>query len=264
MKLCFWSNEMVCSSIDEYDVRLEGHEWHDAPEDYSKDKIYRLTAGQVEEVPVVEYDPSRLRVHRVLPMSQDPLISDFTILGFRKIAPYYDRGIKYKAEYKCADKDELIVEKIFTDIRDPVTGRLTDLQILFNYYCEDGTVGLSKTELAKSYNKAQAETEERKRRERSLDFLISEARHTPLEPIMNAIINHYHDEQLLYKEKGSSEFADALNSETDPTISSYLSIKVPFTADPLNYEVPIKEATLYQLRAIDEATLLTFVTPIGV
>ena len=263
MRLCFWNNDQVCAAASDYDVKLLGHEWHDAPVDYDPTKIYRLSAGVVEEVPVVEYDPKRLRIYRVLPMSFDPLISDFTILGFRKIAPYYDRGIKYKAEYKCADKDELIVTKSFTDIRDPVTGRLTDLQILFEYYCEDGTVGLSKTEIAKSYNKAQAETEERKRRERSLDFLMSEARHTALEPIMDVVIEHYHTEQLLYKEKGSSQFADAMIAETDPTISAYLAIQVPFTSDPENYTVSIIDATLYQLRAIDEATLLSRLTYIG-
>ena len=263
MKLCFWNNEMIVASANEYDVKLFGHVWKEAPVDYNKDKVYRLVNDVITEIPVVEYDPKRLRVFRVLPMNLDPLISDFTILGFRKIAPYYDRGIKYQADYKCADKDELIVTKKFTDIRDPITGRLTDLQILFEYYCEDGTIGLTKTELAKSYNKAQAETEERKRRERAIDFLVSEARHTPLEPIMEAIINHFHEEQLRYKEKGGTIFADAIKAETDPTINGYLDILVPFTSDPDNFQIPIREATLYQLWDIDEATLVQSLVPVG-
>lgn len=252
---------MVCSSEADYDVKLFGHQWLDAPEDYDHTKMYKLVSGEVEEVPVVDYDPKRLRVHRVLPSSNNPLISDFTILGFRKVAPYYDRGIKYKAEYKCTDKDEVIVEKIFTDIRDTSTGRLTDLQVLFNFYCEDGTIGLSKTEVVKSYNKAQAETEERKRRERALDFLISEARHTALEPVMDALIFHYHNDIVLYKEKASPSFAAAINAETDPTIQAYLEIRVPFSADPLNYTIPVKESILYQIHALDEAGLLASLLP---
>lgn len=262
MRLCFWNDNFICASQAEYDVKLHGHVWLDAPVDYDPSKMYKLVLGVIEEIPVSVYDPKRLRVHRVLPMGNDPLISDFTILGFRKIAPYYDRGVKYKAVYKCATHDEVIVEKVFTDIRDSVTGVLTDLQILFNFYCEDGTIGASKTEISKSYNAAQAETEERKRRERAIDFLISEARHTPLEPLMDAIFSHYQNEQLFYKEKASTSFADAINAETDPTMLDYLATQVPFSSDPTNYTIDIKSAILYQIHNIDEAQLLANLNPI--
>ena len=263
MKLCFWNGEMICASNVEYNVNLPGHQWFDAPIDYDSSKVYKYEDSQIQEVPIIEYDPKRLRVHRVLPMNMDPLISDFTILGFKKMAPHYDRGRKIKAEYKCVLKDELIVEKIFTDIRDPGTGRLTDLQVLFNWYAEDGTIELSKTETVKTFNKAQSETMERNRRERSLDFLISEGRGTAIEPIMDILFAHYHDEQLVFKEKGNSNFADAINNETDPTINGYLDIRVPFASDPLNYDVPIRESILYQIKAIDEAALMAVVQPIG-
>lgn len=202
-----------------------------------------------------------LRVHRVLPKDSDPLISDFSILGFRKMAPYYDRGRKDRAIYMCVTKEEIIVEKVFRDIRDE-SGRLTDLEITFNWYRDDDTIGLTKTEIAKSFNKAESKTEERKRRERQLDFLLAEGEGSAAEPILDDIFAHYYDQILHYKEDGSSVLADALNNEQDSQISFYLTIRVPFSADPENFTVPIKEAILYQIGALDEAGLMTSLQPV--
>ena len=203
-----------------------------------------------DEVPAKE-----LRVFRVLDINLDPLTSDFTILGFRKIAPHYDRGRKVKAEYKCVQYDDLVVEKIFRDIRDPQTGRLTDLEVTFNWYCEDGTIGLTKTEIVKELNKSQAETVERKRRARAIDFLVSEARYTANEAYINILMDHYDSEITKFISKNSSQFNDALNAETDPTILTILSARVPFASDH-TYTVPIKESIQYQIGALGEASLL--------
>ncbi len=203
---------------------------------------------------------SPLRVFRALPKDLDPLTSDFTILGFRKKAPHYDRGRKVRAEYWCVDKDEVIVEKIFDDIRDEENGRLTDLQVTFNWYDEDGNIGLSKTEIVKELNKAQSETIERQRRERSIDFLISEARYTPNEPYVTMLMLHYETEINHFKTKAADDFASALNNETDPTILAILSARVPFASNN-DYTVPIKESILYQIGALDEASLLQTLEP---
>lgn len=205
----------------------------------------------------------KLRVFRVLPENLNPLISDFTILGFSKRAPYYDRGRKIKAEYYCPTRNELIVQKIFKDIRNETTGRLEALEITFNWFCEDGTLGLTKTEKVKEFNKAQSETEERKRRERSIDFLVSEAKYTPLESVMEALLSAYDSEVIRYKEKGNSDFANAIKSETNTKLLEYLNLKVPFSADPDKYEVPVKEAVLYQLYAITEQELMSSLEPIS-
>lgn len=260
MKLCFWNGELICSSDQERDIGLPGHQWFDAPADYSIDKVYKYEDSQIQEVPVADHDPKRLRVYRVLPESQDALISDFTILGFRKVAPHYDRGRKIKAQYKCVDKDELIVEKIFTDVRDSSTGRLTGIQVLFNWYCEDNTIGASKTETVKLFNKAQAETEERKRRERSIDFLISEARYTENEPYVTMLMLHYETQINHFKSKAADDFNTAMNNETDPTILAILASRVPFASDN-SYTVPIKESIQYQIGSLDEAGLLATLAP---
>ena len=197
-----------------------------------------------------------LRIFRALPKSSDPLISDFSILGFRKRAPHYDRGRKIKAEYWCVNKDEVIVEKIFNDVRDPVTGRLTALEITFNWYNENNEIGLTKTEIVKELNKAQAETIERQRRERSIDFLMSEARYTPNEPYITMLMLHYETQINHFKSKAADDFAQALETETDPTINAILGSRVPFASNHM-YTVPIKESILYQIGELDEAGLLT-------
>ena len=79
---------------------------------------------------------------------------------------------------------------------------------------------------------------------------------------MDALISHYHAEQLLYKEKGSPDFATAIIGETDPTILSYLSTQVPFTSNPTQYTVSIKNSILYQLHSIDESQLIASLVPI--
>lgn len=225
MKLCFWNNNQICASTETRDIGLPGHIWVDAPADYSLDKVYKYIDSKIEEIPISEYDPTRLRVHRVLPLGLDPLISDFTILGFRKISPSYDRGKKIKAEYKCVDKDELIVEKIFQDVRDE-KGILTGLQITFNWYSEDNVVRASKTEIVKEFNKFEAETEERKRRYRQFDYLRASVKGTPNEPYIGMLIHHYQLQIDAYKNDGLPDFNDAMLAETDPTISAILSAPI--------------------------------------
>lgn len=226
MKICFWNNEQLCSAAVAYDVGLPGHVWHDAPVDYDENKYYKLNDGEVEETLVAEYDPKRLRVHRSLPQTLNPLISDFSILGFRKMSPSYDRGKKIRAEYKCIDKDEMVVEKIFTDLRDQ-NGILTGLQVTFNWYAEDGTIELSKTDEVKQYNKYEAETEERKRRYRQFDYLRASAKGTPNEPYIAMIINHYSVQISKYQDDGLTILNDDMIAETDPTISAILAAAVP-------------------------------------
>jgi len=205
-----------------------------------------------------EVPAKQLRVFRSLDFDKDPLTSDFSILGFRKKAPHYDRGRKTKAEYHCAINDDMIVEKIFSDILE--NGKLSKLQIEFRWFCEDGTIGLTKTEIVEDYSKAKAKTVLRERRERSIDFLISEGEDTPVEPIMNALISHYENVKDDYIKYGNDSFANAILNETDPTMNGYLDIRVPFTSDN-NFNVPIRESILYQIGSLDEAGLLATLQP---
>lgn len=183
-----------------------------------------------------------LRISRRLPKRLDPLIHDFSILGFNKESPRYDRGRKQSASYK--DADDTVVTKTFSDIRDS-NGLLTAVSVLFEWFNEDGTLGLSKTEVVKNYNKYEAETEERKRRERQLDYLIAGAKGTPAEPHINTLFGHYHEQQLRYKESGSSDLDDAIDAETDSTILGILDISLPRVDDP-NKNITVRQSIKYQ------------------
>lgn len=164
-----------------------------------------------------------LRVHRVMPLDSDPLITDFTILGFRKESPSYDRGRKTQSRYLCLSTTEEIVVKTFSDVRD-VQGTLSGLQVEFKYYDESGAVALTKTEIVKNYNKYEAQTEERKRRERQLDYMIASGKNTPIEPYIDIIFGHYAIQEQQYRTHGSSHLADAIKNETDQNILGILGI----------------------------------------
>ena len=120
----------------------------------------------------------------------------------------------------------LAVEKIFSDIIDPNDGSLVGIAINFVWYDHDGNIGESKTETTVSLNKYAAATELRKRRGRQIDYLVAGAIGTPLEPYVNMIFEHYYEEALKYREKGTSEFADAINNETNAQILGLLGIEV--------------------------------------
>lgn len=197
-----------------------------------------------------EVEETALRVFRVLHPILNALTSDFTILGFKKESPNYHLGRKVRSQYTCPTSQDIIIVKTFTDILDD-TGTLSQLQVTFDFYNEKGEVGLSKTEIVKKYNKAEAKTEQRKRRSRQIDFLEAGAEGTLIEPYVDAIIHHYATEIQLYKEHGSKDFENAILSEDDIYISSYLQIEVPRLDDP-STKISIKNSILYQLTGVLE------------
>lgn len=228
MKICFWNGEQICVASEEYDIRLPSAVWLDVPVDYDSSKVYKLEDGVITEVLLSEHNPTRLRVHRILSEDIDPLISDFSILGFRKSSPSYSRGKKLYAKYMCTEKEEIIVDKIFQDIRDE-HGTLTGLSVTFNWYAEDNVIRASKTELVKSFNKYEAETEERKRRYRQFDYLKASVKGTPSEPYVAVIINHFSIEINKYQNDGlldlEQSMLDVINTDLSTlTASEQLNI----------------------------------------
>jgi len=143
--------------------------------------------------------PSNLRIFRVLDPEVNPLIHDFTILGFRKMSPTYERGRK--------------------------TSSLYMLQVTFNWYDEENQITLTKTEIVKSFNKYEAQTEERKRRERQLDYMIASGKDTPIEPHIDTIFKHYSYQEQQYRTHGALDLAVDMKAETDPTILGILNIQ---------------------------------------
>ena len=195
---------------------------------YCNSELSETEKNEIESILLAHdgTETAKLRVHRVLPEDLDPLINDFTILGFRKESPSYDRGRKTQARYMCIEKEEEIVVKTFKDIRDE-SGILIALEIEFKFFDEDGKIALRKTEIAKKFNKFEAETEERKRRYKQFDYLRASVKGTTLEPHLGALIRHYSKEITEYQDDGLMGLNDAMISETDPTIAYILQVQVP-------------------------------------
>lgn len=171
------------------------------------------------------YQEYPLRIYRAVSEEYDhdyiKTQVDFSLLGFRKMSPSYDRGKKTRALYKCVNKDEVIVEKIFNDIRDE-NGILKALSVTFNWYDEDDKIALSKTEEVKQYNIFEAETEERKRRYRQFDYLRASVKGTPYEPYIGVLIGHYQLQIDAYKNDGLLQLNTDMTTESDPNISAIL------------------------------------------
>jgi len=220
-----------------------------------------LDQAIIDHVPVEEFP---LRIYRAVSKNytHDYIMNevDFSILGFRKMSPYYDRGRKRSAEYWCADKDEIIVRKTFSDVLDE-NGKLIELKVLFEWFKENGEVGLSKTQIVERYSKSKARTVLRERRYRAMDFLESEAEGTPLEPIMEYLTTLFHNEIEKWKSHNSDVFKEALFNTTDPTAQAYLNIQVPLTSMP-HLQTKIINSILFQINELTEQEFMATVTPV--
>lgn len=216
--------------------------WVDAPAGWSKEKRYKLVDGSPVELNTAEFAPKRLLIHRIIPEAQDVTNADFTIIGLRKDSPHYDRGRKLYAEYLCPEDDRLVVRKTFSDVME--SGLVTGIQVHFEWFCEDGTVGVEKTEVVKSFNKYEAATEMRKRRGRSIDYLVAGAAGTPIEPYLDFLFDRYYTEVEKFKSKDNTSLVAAIAGETDPTTLAYLAIEI--TSDAYGV-MTVKDMILYQV-----------------
>lgn len=205
-------------------TELEGLIWKDAPVGFDSSISFALLDGDVITVEPLSNEVDRLnskklRVHRVLNDWSDPLTSDFTILGFEKESPSYDRGRKTKAQYKDIATGEIVVEKIFSDVFHETEDRVKALSVTFNFYSEDGSIGSTKTEEVKKYNKFESETLERGRRYRQFDYLRASVKGTAHEPYIAIITEYFKNSIEAYKDNGIL----TLNSEMINTLTIDLS-----------------------------------------
>jgi len=105
-------------------------------------------------------------------------------------------------------------------------GQLVGIEIVFTWYDLEGNVKITKAERAVTFNKYSALTEQRKRRERAVDYLVAGSVGTPLESYVTLIFDHYRIQIQTFISTGSTVFQDAIQSEEDPQISQLLGIEV--------------------------------------
>ena len=179
-----------------------------------------LGEGQIINSRGNSVDKNDLKIFRVLQPQLNPLNSDFTILGLKKISPDYDKGRKTSAKYM--DNDEIVVEKVFSDVVDE-SGLLIGLEITFNFYTEEGVVGESKTEIVKHYNTTEAEEEYEKRRRRQIRFLKAAAKSKPgFGPYVDLLFAHFSQQIEAYKDPGTNDFKISMENEADATMRTIL------------------------------------------
>lgn len=149
--------------------------------------------------------------------------TDYSVFLLRE-SPVFTKGRKTYSEYKDPDTLELIVKVTYEDRYEAMTGNLIGIDRVIDWYDSEGLVGLSKSAYS-PMNKAEAANEKRARRIRSIDYLKSAGKDTPIEPYMDAIFTHYEDVVRFWYDMGGTGVADAVAAETDPTILAYLAIE---------------------------------------
>ena len=191
----------------------------DTVDEFLVDEIEQLIkAGTLER----EWAPTDLVLFRLVGEQPNYQQIDFSLLGLRKESPSYSLGRKTESSYFHGEK--LCVRKVFEDV--VVDDDLTGLEIIFEYYDNAGNVGSAKRETAVTYNKFQAQTVIRSRRQRIIDYLVAGAKDTPIEVYIDQIFDKYFDEVQRFVAKGTGEFRTALENEDDPTLSFILGLDV--------------------------------------
>lgn len=117
----------------------------------------------------------------------------------------------------------------FTDIVEG--GILTSVSALVEVCNDDGTVEYSKTEIQKINN---LEKFMIARYNRAYTYLRNSSKGTPIEGLINAILEHYQSEISAWLLGDPQKFIDAKNNETDPTIVAYLETVIDGASKTVN------------------------------
>lgn len=197
--------------------------------------------------------PKVLRAYTdILPSYEQIKRDSLKYLGFRKQSPRYNRGRIDSIDWWCGVEDELVVKEIFTDI--PTEDKGFKVQITMSYYAEDGSISTEKTFINKTFNKYEAETEYRERRERQFDYLQASARGTQIEPYINIIMTHYQNEIHNYKQSKDMSIHSSMENETEQSIINILEIVVPRNDIP-EKGISIRNSIYHQIGVLEIESL---------
>lgn len=140
-------------------------------------------------------------------MSYDPCIHslDFTLIGLVNKSPNYGlKGIKIDNTY-CNDADEVVVKKSFDYVA-------TGVNLLFEWYKHDGTVGVSKSQF-KPLNVVEIHKIEKANRDRTISYLHAAAIGTPIEMHVTEVLKHYKEEIDLFIYNNTDDLINAVMAE---------------------------------------------------
>ena len=169
-----------------------------------------------------QVEPEFLRIWRVQPFGVEIRISDFRLLGLRKVRGPRASGRKTWTRYFHGQ--DLVVEILFSDVLDGT--RLTGVSAIFNWYRENGAIGETKTELTERFTPSERQAKLRKRRERAVQDVFNKA---DTRSEISDVLGHYMSELAQFEKFGVSRIRQAMNNEADPSIVAALDKK--YSAD---------------------------------
>ena len=166
--------------------------------------------------------PDTLRLTRITKIDEPRLkYKNYRLLGLHKGSPVIEKG-RYISRTYYEDEAETIEVVIESYIDVFENGSLVRVDCQIDWINNDGSVGMTRL-IKKKKSKYQAGKILKARREAQIDYLIEGAKGTPAEPLVTGIFEHYSKQINEYEKVVNSVLADAINAETDPTISAYLN-----------------------------------------
>ena len=173
------------------------------------------------------YDLVGLRIAEMFqdvnPFPSDVTQLDYTILGLTTESPKREAGGKKNSNDYTFNSD-LVVQKMFEYVEAPSVG-VWIKHIWFDY---NSLESVTKTEFKPLSIDQYANVRAGQRRYvvQSLDALA--IADPALEPYISALRTHYSSEIDTFLKFGTSDWKDAINAETDPTINAILDSEIIF------------------------------------
>ncbi len=190
--------------------------------------------------------------------------TDIQFLGLNKQAWDFERGARTERLYKD-DNDKVNIKDYYTYVMSTDNKDVISFERYIEWLDDNENILFSE-QLSMPQSTKSIKAINREIRQGRLDYLESGAENlrtlaeTLPEPLktqyitvadnIELLFSHYDNEIRHYIERGTSEFEDAVNNETDSTILSILSIPVrqPDTDFPIG--LTAKQSIIYQLTGV--------------
>lgn len=162
---------------------------------------------------------------------------DFTTKGLEATEIYGFKGVKTSCTYRFGDK--IAVVKTFNY-------KNTGVEIVFHYTNAEGIIVLEKKEF-KPLNGVAIAKIEKANRDRTITYLQTTARDTPIEDFVNDLLKHYKTEVDLFIYNNTKDFENAIKNESNPLFLQYLGIKLENPSENYPEGKTVKDSILEQI-----------------
>ncbi len=171
-------------------------------------------------------DPNKLRIESIIEKTDIDVIkrTDVTLLGLDQVAWDYSRGARTTRDYN--NGTDLVVQHVYTYTMTNGNRDVASVTHTFDWYRNDGTVGLTKITNKQMTAKSLGELNREIRIGRMTD-LRENAKLIGRQDIIDNLYSYYEAEIESYESIGSLDFENAVKNETDPTRRAVLDESIP-------------------------------------